>query len=164
MENKNFHFTYGLITGIIVVIIAVIFHITNVPPRSSLQYILYLPFATGVIMACMNYGKANNHLVTFGKVFTVGFKTTALITIIVLVWVIISFFVFPEMKEQAMEMAMTEIEEQDMPDDQAETGMAFFEKFYYPTMIGGAIFGNMIPGLIFSLIGAVITKKEKPRQ
>ena len=160
MENKNFHFTYGLITGLIVVINAATLHVMNIPPKSPVQYTLYLPFAVGVILACMNYAKSLDNYVTFGKVFSVGFKTTTLITLMVLAWVLLSFIIFPDIKEEYINLSMEAIENQEMDDEQREMSIGMVEKMFYPMMIGGAIFGNMIPGLIFSLIGAAVTKKK----
>lgn len=160
MENKNFHFSYGLATGLIVVVIAVIFHILKIPPKSPVQYVLYLPFAIGVIMACTNYAKAHDNYVTFGKLFSVGFKTTTLITLLVLGWVLLSFVLFPEIKDEYMNMSVEAIESQEMSDSERSTALEMSEKMFYPFMIGGAIFGNMVPGLIFSLIGAAVTKKK----
>ena len=160
MEQKNFHITYGVVAGLICVVLAAAFHVFKVPPRSPAQYILYLPFAVAVIMACINFGKANDNYVTFGKVFSVGFKTTALFTLIMVGWMVISFLVFPEMKEQFIELSVQAMKDKNVPDEQMEKGMEMMDKFYYVTMIGGTIFGNMVPGLIFSLIGAGVTKKN----
>lgn len=160
MEKKNFHFTYGLVTGLIVVVIAAAFQVMKVPPKSPVQYILYLPFAVGVIMACTNYAKSMDNYVTFGKVFTIGFKTTTLVTLLVLAWVLLSFVIFPDIKEEYINMSLQAMEEQDLTDAQIDSAMGITEKMFYPIMIGGAIFGNMVPGLIFSLIGAAVNKKK----
>lgn len=160
MEKKNFHFSYGLVAGIIMVLMAAAFFVFHVEQNSPIQYIMYLPFAVGVIMACMNYGKAMDNYVTFGQVFALGFKTTALITIFMLGWMVLSFFIFPEMKDEYVQASILAMEKQDLPESQIDEGVKMMQKFYYPMMIGATIFGNMVTGLIFSLIGAGVTKKK----
>lgn len=159
MQSKT-HLQYGLIAGIITVVLAALFQVMDVDPQSNIQYLLYLPFATGVILSCIHFAKSRNYYVTFGNVFSAGFKTTALITIIVLAWLIISFFIFPENKDIAIDATRAAMEKQGTNEKTIEETIDSYKKYYHILMIGATIFGNMFPGLIFSLIGAGITKKK----
>ena len=45
-------------------------------------------------------------------------------------------------------------------EDVVEKGLEFVRKGYWPFLIGGTIFGTLFFGLIASLAGAAITKKN----
>ena len=160
---KQTHKTYGLVIALIMVVFNVVMYITGMAfKQSALSYLGYLPFLIGIIMNANAFSKANDGYVTFGNVFSSGFKASAIITIILLAWTLLSIFViFPEMKDKAMEMAMEKMAENpDMGEEELEMGVSMMKKFFVPTMIGGIVFGTMFFGAIFSLIGAAIAKKK----
>jgi len=167
MEKKNLHMSYGFITGIIMVICQVIFYMSGIafkPGMQAVGYLVFIPFLIGVIMECVAYSKANDGFVTFGNVFGSGFKTTAIITLVMLAWAIISMFVFPDMKTKAIEMARDKmVQDQKATDEQVEMGINMMQKYWTIFLIGGTIIGDLFWGLLFSLIGGAVAKKKGPR-
>lgn len=158
--KKNTHMMYGFITAIVMVILGVILYITNLSFKPGMQYIVYIPFLIGIIMNASAYSKANNADVTFGNVFSSGFKASAIITIVSIVWSIIFIMIFPEMKEKAFEMARQQMEAKNMSEEQMDQAVEMTKKFFTPFMIAGVLFMYMLAGAIFSLIGAAIAKKN----
>ena len=74
-----------------------------------------------------------NGNVTFGNVFAHGFKTTAAVTVIMVVYTIIAIkFIFPEIMEMAMTEGTEGMEEKNMSDDQIEQALNFTRKFFVP--------------------------------
>jgi hypothetical protein len=55
------------------------------------------------------------------------------------------------------------MEGKNMSDDQIEQGIAFTKKFFTPLAIGGVLVSFLIMGVIGSLIGAAVAKKN-PQQ
>lgn len=161
MKKIQTHKSYGLVTAIAIIIIGLILHVANLSMQSWAQWIIYIPFLIGLILNAQAYAKANDHFVTFGQVWSSCFKTTAIITIISVLWGIISIYVFPDMLEKGMDMARQKMEEGgSMSEEQIDQALAMTKKFFIPFMIGGIVFGYMFFGAILSLIAAAIPKKK----
>lgn len=158
--NITSHITKGVIIGLVLVVIAIAAYFTGQQNSTWNKWAGNIVLIGGVIWACISYGKQMNNHVTFGNVFAHGFKTTIVATLISLVFSIIFLAIFPEMKEQGIEMARQELESQGkMTDDQIDTALDISRKYFWPIMIGGVLLGSLFMGVIGSLIGAAVTKK-----
>ena len=83
--------------------------------------------------------------------------------VMVIIFTVIFFLIFPEIKEKAMVLAREKMEEQgNLSDDQIDTALNMTQKFFLPITIGSIMFVYLLVGLIASLIGAGITKKDPP--
>ena|SRR6185312_10367549 len=163
MEKKQTHLIYGLVTGIIMVVVGVSIYIAGAAFIKGMQYVSYIPFLVGLILNGAAYSKANDGYVTFGNVFGSCFKAAMITTIIMIVWSITSVYVFPEMKVKALAMIQEEMAKNPkVTEDQIDTYVNMFKNHWTVITIGIVIFGNLIYGAIFSLIGAAIAKKKGP--
>jgi len=98
---------------------------------------------------------------TFGNLFAFGFKTSAVLTIIFILFLIIFNMLFPDLKEKGFEMMRGQLEEQGkISDSQIDDALEMGRKFFWPGLIGGTLLFFLIIGAIASLIGAGITKKK----
>ena len=157
------HFVAGLIIAGILIVISLITTVISSEGSQKSGWINYLIIIGGLIFFINQFGKARNNQATFGELFSYGFKTTALLTLIFVVFLIILSFVYPELKEKAIEASRAEMEKQkDASDADIERGMAIVSKYFWALAIGGTVLGFAVIGAIGSLIGAAITKKEKP--
>jgi len=164
MELKQTHIPYGFISGVVVVIVSLIIYLTGVELTSWAQYLAFIPFLAGVVMDCIAYSKANDGFVTFGNVFGSGFKTTMIITIVIIAWRVISIYAFPEMKTRAIEMAHNQLAKNpQMTDEQIDMAMNITRKFYNSITVGSALLSSLFYGAIFSLIGAAAARKKGPK-
>jgi uncharacterized protein YbaA (DUF1428 family) len=155
---------YGLFTAIACVIISLVLHFAGLSLETWAAYIAYIPFLIGVILNANAYAKANDNYVTFGNVFSSGFKMSAIVTLIMLAWAFLSLAIFPETKEQALEMAREKMaDDPRMTDEQIDMAIDMTRKYFTVGMIMGVVFGYMFVGAIFSLIGAAIPKKKGQR-
>ncbi len=159
---KQTHLMYGLVTGIVMIVIYLVLYISGLAFKPGMQYISYIPMLIGLILNANAYAKANDGFVTFGNVFSSCFKACALITILLLVWSFISTFIFPEMMDKGMEMARQSMSDRGMSDDKIEQSMEWTRKYFKLFMVAGVIFGTMFWGAILSLIAAAIPKKKGP--
>lgn len=161
LKKIQTHIKYGFVTAIIIVILAVIFHLLGIDMESWIQYFIYAVFFTGLLINAFAYAKANDNYVTYGNVFSSCFKASAIVTIVAIAWALISLVVFPETKEQAIEIAQEKMaENQNMSQEDIDQGMEMMEKGLIPIMIGGILFSYMVLGAIFSLIAAAFPKKK----
>jgi drug/metabolite transporter (DMT)-like permease len=168
MEKKvTSSVTTGLIISLGLIILAIISYISGLDQQTWYRWLSILLFMGGIIFACTNYGKQSDNKVKFGDVFAYGFKTSAVVTCIMIVFIIVFVIVFPDIKEKAMEAARKQMEEKrQLTEDQIESALAFTQKSFMVFLVLGSIFIYLIAGAISALIGAAITKKapETPFQ
>lgn len=151
----------GLIISLIVIVLGIIGYFTGIAFSGWFNWVVNIIMFGAIIFVCVHYANEKEGYVTFGNVFSHGFKVTAVIAVILLVYSLLSTtLLFPEMKEKTIEMQRLKMEERGMADDQIETAMAFTKKYFTAFMIFGVLLGTLIFGCIASLIGAAIAKKK----
>lgn len=160
MEKKNTHIPYAFVTALVMIIIGLVLHLADLSYEAWVQWLSYGIFLVGIITNAVAYSKANDGFVSFGNVFSSGFKASAIITLVMLAWSFISIMIFPEIVERGMEMTRERMENQNMSEEQLEQGMAMSQKYFKLFMTMGIVFGFMVAGALFSLIGAAIAKKK----
>ena len=160
MEKKQTHIMYGFLTALAMIIVNIVLYIAGLAFEPWAQWVSYIPFVIGIVMNAMAFSKANDEYVTFGNVFSSGFKASSIIALTMLVWSFIFMMIFPEMKDKAMEMTRERMAHQQVSDEQADQAIEMTKKYFTVFMVAGVIFGTLFFGAIFSLVGAAIAKKK----
>ncbi len=154
----------GLIISLLLIIYGLILRFTGQSQNMALVYSGTIIFVAGIIWACANYSQQLKANVTFGNEFAHGFKTSAVIIAIMLIYTIISIkFLFPEMVNQSIAITRQKLEQSGkMSDSQIDSYVSTVKDHFMLIAVANIIIGFAIIGLISSLIGAAIAKK-KPR-
>jgi membrane protein insertase Oxa1/YidC/SpoIIIJ len=163
MEQKKpiSHFIGGLIIGAVLIIYFLVLNFTGKGQDKTLGWIAYLLFAVGIIVFINLWGNAKNNNVTFGNLFGYGFKTTAIATLVIIICLVIVFMAMPDLKQKMLDEMRKGMEEQGkVDDDKIDQAMEMVTKNFMLIVIGGALFMYLLFGVIASLIGAAITKKN----
>ena len=162
MEQKKptTHFIAALVIAAIVIVYSLTLQFTGLWKNASLAWVTYLFILGGLIFFINQYGNAMNNQVTFGNLFSYGFKTTALLTLIMIAFTVIMFLLFPDIKEKMVDIARQRMEDRNTPEDQIEKGIELWKKMFWVFTIGGILLVYAIVGAIGSLIGAAVTKKK----
>lgn len=163
MEKKvTSHITKGLVISLILIVLGLVANFAGFEYETWYRYLPILILCVGVIWACISYANQMNGAVTFGNVFAHGFKTSVIVTIITLLFALLSIYViFPDSREKALEMARQEMEKnQQLSDDQIDQAIEMTRKFFMVGVIGGIILYTLIAGCISSLLGAAFAKKN----
>lgn len=158
------HLTKGFIIVLILVVLDLISGFAKFKYETWFQWIPTIILCAGLIWACISYANQMNNAVTFGNVFGHGFKTTAVVACIMVLYTLLSIFViFPETKEIAIEKTREQMEKNpDMPESAIEQGIEMTRRLFLPFAIGASLLGTLIVGAIASLIGAAVAKKNPP--
>ena len=153
----------GLLIALVVIILGIIGYFTGLGFSTTwYNWVVNLVLLAAIIFACVHFANQKEGFVTFGNVFVHGFKISAVVTIIMLVYTLLAFTVlFPDMKEKIFEMQAAQMEKQGMDEDKMEQATNAMKNFFWPITIGVTIFGTLIWGAISSLIGAAVAKKKK---
>ena len=156
------HVVKGVIVALILIVVGLVGHFAGIDMQTWFRWLPLLILCAGVIWGCIYYSQQLNGYVTFGNVFSHGFKMTAVITIIVIIWTVISVtLIFPEVKEKALDTARQQMEDRGtMSSAEIDRAVDITKRFFMVFTIGYILFGTLIVGAIASLIGAAVAKKK----
>src|SRR5829696_510347 len=164
MEEKKpvSHIVAGLLISVAVIIFFLIMNFamgTTSDPRGG--WVTYLIIIVGLVIFIQKYGKATNYQSTFGELFSYGFKATTMIVLLFVVFLFILALTMPEIKQTVLEATRLELEKQKgVKDSEIETMMEMTSKYFWVVFIGTAMFFFVLIGVIGSLIGAAMTKRQ----
>lgn len=152
----------GIMISLVLIIISLVVQFLDLTQNKAISSIGILLFFAGIIWSDITYAKQLNGNVTFGNVFSDGFKTSAAVAAIMVVFTIISFkILFPESIDKILEQSRLDMaKDNKLSDDQIETAISMTKKFFIPFAIGGSIVMYLLGGVIASLIGAAVAKKN----
>ena len=165
MEEKKVmtHQMKGLLLSLIVIALGLIGYFTKLSEKSGFSWAINAVLFIGIIWGCIYFANQKDGQVTFGNVFSHGFKMTAVITVIVLVWTLLSVnLLFPDMKDRALELARQRMEEKGkMSDSDIDKAIGWTKQYFTLFLVLGVLIGTAILGLIASLLGAAFAKKNQ---
>lgn len=156
------HVVKGLIVALLLIVLGLVGHFAGIETQAWFRWLPLIILLAAIIWACTYYSTQLNGYVTFGNVFAHGFKMTAVITIILILWTAISVtLIFPEMKEKALDTARQQMEDRGtMSSAEIDRAVDITRRFFMVITIGYILFGTLIVGAIASLIGAAAAKKK----
>lgn len=155
------HTVAGLLIAAAVIVVSIILNFIGKAGGSFGTLLPYIIIIAGLIILIGQYAKAVNYTATFGNLFSYGFKTTTVIIIIFIGFLILFNLIFPEFREKTMDMARQRLEEQgNFSEDQINQSVAILRKNFWPFTIGATMLGFAVIGAIGSLIGASVAKKR----
>ena len=161
MEQKiTTPLTKAVIISLILIAISMATAFLDQNVNSSFRWLGYVVFVIGIILSIWQYGKQVDHQSAFGNYFAHGFKTTAIVTIIMIFYIVIFMALFPEFKEKAFEEARKGMQGKNLTEEQIDKGIEFTKRFFTVLLIAGSLLYYLILGAIAALIGAAITKKN----
>jgi hypothetical protein len=152
----------GLVISLIIIVFSMIIYFTGQTANQTLSYLQYVILIGGIIWSCISYAKQLNGNVSFGNVFAYGFKTTAVVIVLVTIYTILAIKVlFPDMLNIVIEQTKEKMRKQpNVTDEQMDTAVNFIKNNFMTIAIAGTIVLFGFVGLISSLIGAAIAKKN----
>src|SRR5882724_7065927 len=97
--------TVGVVISLILIVLSIVMYFANLYTQTWAQYIGLIILVGGILWSVINHGRERNHEVTFGNLFSFGFKVAAVATCIVVLYTVLSGYIFPEAKQKIIEMA-----------------------------------------------------------
>jgi len=152
----------GLILALISIVTFVAFYVTGRSfDKSGLSYLPMLLVVGLLIFFVIKYSNDKDNNVTFGNCFGYGFKSTAIMALIVFAFVLIFVLVQPSYKQEFLDFMSAEMDKDPkITEDQKATTMNAMDKFFMISILGGGLFMNLLIGCVASLIGAAVAKKN----
>ena len=155
----------GILIALILIVVDLIGGFAHLRMEKWFSWISTIILAAALITVSINYGKQKNNQVTYGNVFGYAFKIALVISLVIVVYSLLSSYViFPEFRDQLLEKARADMEAKGgMTEEQIDAGMAITKKFIQPIPLSiFAFLGTLFFGTIAALIGAAVTKKNPP--
>ncbi|MEO7311265.1 MAG: DUF4199 domain-containing protein [Chitinophagaceae bacterium] len=158
-----------IVKGVIITLAVIAFAVTTaligIEKAKNFGWVQYLIIIGGIIWACISYSSQNEANVTFGNVFAHGFKVTAVVTCLFILYMVLALkVIFPGIREQSIAIMKTEIAKQPKKPNQDSEQMEKIIKGVSDNFVLITATGTMIVFLIVgaaaSLAGAVVAKKN----
>jgi uncharacterized membrane protein YphA (DoxX/SURF4 family) len=165
MQNKQLSsIMAGLILFMFTAVYSLVINFGKLQGNQAFAWISYSIIILGIMLFVIRYANDNHGTLSFGNLFAYGFKTTATVAVLFIIFMLIFYMLFPEYKEQLFEISRQKalINAKAEDKERIEKGMEMFKKFFYVGLIAGITFSYAILGAIGSLIGASVSKKNQP--
>lgn len=165
MEKKiTSRITKGVIIAALLILLDLLLQklYESVPDGTRYLLRLLITFA-GVLASCIIYSRQSGGGLAFGDVFSHGFKTTAVVAFIMAVYSFVAVkWIYPAPSAAEMEAAVRSIEQQgNTLHEEAKQMAAQAAKNRWIVYVSISLFVSLVPGLLGSLAGAAITKKNQ---
>jgi hypothetical protein len=171
MEPKKltlgkFAMNYGIILGLIMILISVITYVTGMALEGVQwpNWIYYVVFPIIILYAISQFKKQNLNILSLSQALKIGVLIGIFSAIVIMIYsMIFNYLIDPEFMGQMMEVARDKmLENPKMTEEVVEQSMKFVEMFSNPAISGAFMIAmSAIFGLIYSLIGGLIMKREE---
>jgi Protein of unknown function (DUF4199) len=156
--NKFTPLVKGLITGLVMLAIAVALSFVSYDGNEGWSYIIYAIYAAGVIWTLIDYSKSEAYTGKFGAIFAQGFRCFVVVTLIMVAFTFIYSMQHPEYAEKSAIIYKEELVKREKNRTPAEIDkeVATFKKGYTTAIVSTSIFGYLVLGVFFTAAGAGI--------
>ena len=153
-----------LLLSLLLVVVDLIGGFANLRFTSWYKWISTIILVGVLIFFCIQYANEQTEGATFGKIFGYGFRIALFISILMVVYTIISvMFIFPEFIDQVLVRTRTEMENKgSLSEDQIDRAITMTKKYFLPGALVFAFLGTLFFGTIGSLLGAAFARKSEP--
>jgi hypothetical protein len=155
---------YGLLTGLVGIVISLVLNMSHLE-QSPVKWLSVAVLIGGIILGQKAYKQANGLFMSYGEGLGVGVIVSGVSAVLSAVFSYIYVtFIDPEMTARILDKARADMEARgNMTDAQIDQAMHFTSMFVQgPALVGVALVGGIVMGLLVSLITAAILKNPKP--
>ena len=169
-QPKKFILNYGLLVGIISVVLGVVLYVTNshLTPHWGFAVLTYALFILFVVWGIKAFKSDNGGFLGLGEAIKVGIGIALVAGLISSLWtVLLSEVIEPDYSEQMAVVQRDAMIEQNlnMTQEQMDAAMEFMEPFQSPLItIPIFLVGYIFFGLIVSLIAGLVMRQKRPHE
>ncbi len=156
MMNKFSPLVKGLITGLLMLGLALGLSFTKQSADSGWSYLIYGIYAAGILWTLFDYSKSPDYKGTFGSLFSQGFRCFVVVTLIMVIFTGIYAKMHPEYAEQSAVFYKEELVKRSKDKTPAEIDKEVegYKKSFTTSLISTSIFGYLVIGVFFTAAGA----------
>ena len=165
MKKKSNDFIgKGVLISLILVVVDLIGGFAHLRFENWFKYIGTVIMLAGIIIFCLQYAKEKTDGVRFGNVFGYGFKIALVISVVMIIYTLISVnLIFTDYVDQVLVKAKADMEAKgNLTEDQIDQGLNMTKKFLQPVPLAlFAFLGTLFFGTIAALLGGAFAKKSE---
>lgn len=165
MDRKGIILKWGLIGGVLSIIIGLIAYLLNMTDSKLVQYLSILIMLGAIVFAHFEYrDKLNNGFAKFGELFRVGFLVSLVISFISLIWFYLYVsFLDTDLIARTLSKVESDMVERGLSGEGLDQALNMTKKFMTPLYMSlTGFFYAAILGLVVTLVSALIIRNENP--
>ncbi len=152
----------GLITGLLMIGLSLLFYYTGQPVDSPFQYLIYIIYAAGIVWTLYDFSRSAENKNKFAAFFLEGFKCFIVITLLMVVFTFVFNKLHPEFKDQMAEAYKTElVKKGNSTEAEMLTNVEKMKSYYLTMLISGAVFGYLLIGAIIAASTSLLFLRRK---
>lgn len=161
----KFAINYGVILGVVMILIGVISYVTGLALEGKQwpQWLYYIIFPIVIFYAISQFKKQNANVLSLGQAIKIGLVIAAISAVVYIIYgLIFNYIIDPEFMGQVKEVVRDKmLEAPNATQEIVDQQMKMVEMFMNP-IVGSALWIglSLFFGLIYSLIGGLVMKKE----
>lgn len=144
--------------------IALAVYYSNLPPDSTVQYLIYAVYAMGIVWTLIAYRRSSAFTGKFGDLFNQGFRCFIVVMIIMVAFTFAFSKMHPEFSEEsakAYKEALLKEKVKDKTPEEIDEEVSRYKNRYTTVLVYGAIFGYLIIGAgVTAAASAVLTRRK----
>ena len=144
----------GLYTGLLMIAASLFsLYVLKDPVESYFQYVLYCLFCFGIVWSVVSYYRYASGKKNFNGLFSIGFKTFIVVTLLMAVFTYIYFSFHTDFRDSkiAENSRLLTLQGNHLPKE-IEANAAELKKMFLPMMLSAAIFRYLILGALITAI------------
>ncbi|RYY97994.1 MAG: DUF4199 domain-containing protein [Chitinophagaceae bacterium] len=152
----------GLLIAAAMILVHVLIHVTGQYLNTPLVYAGYLPLPLGILYFVYRYAQAQGGTASFGNLFAYGFKITAVVIVIMVIYSALFYTVLPQYKDRIMEASLQAQEfggKQGIDDEAGNEKIANRDDHFIQWTVSFTLFRLLFIGVLASLLAAAISPK-----
>ena len=151
----------GLITGVLMIVLALSFFYSHLPFDSPFQYVIYVAYTFGIVWTLFDFAKNGNHSNKFGEFFSQGFKCFIVVTLLMVVFTLVFNKLHPEFKDMMGDAYRKDlVSKGNKTPPEIEVAVKQAKDFYIVMLVSGAIFAYLIIGAVVTLVTTFMLRRR----
>lgn len=156
----------GLMTGLLMIGIALTSFYGRLAGDSPLQYLIYLAYTGGVAWTINSYKKSESYTGKFWDIFNQGFRCFIIVTLLMVLFTVVFSKMHPEFANTQTELYKAQLIKESTSKTPAEINEAVsnYKNGYTTMLVYSSIFGYLIFGAavtaVLTLLSALTTRRN----
>lgn len=154
---------YGLITGVAMVLLSLLFYVLDVTMTGWIQYASLVILLAGIVVGTLAYrDKCSRGYLSYGRSLGSGVLISVVVGLIMAIYSYLFFNFFdPGELLKLKQIAEEKMFEKGLTDEQVEQAMSMTKMFMTPVFIAiSGLFSMALWGTVFSLLASIFIKKN----
>ncbi|GAA4329200.1 DUF4199 domain-containing protein [Flaviaesturariibacter amylovorans] len=153
----------GLIIAAAMIAAHIGIHVSGNFLNTTAVYLGYLPLPLGLLYFVRRHAHAQGTGATFGNLFAYGFRITAVVIVIMVIYAALFYTVLPQYKDRIMEASMKAQEfgnKQTIDDEAGTEKLARRDDHFIQWTVSFTLFRLLFIGALSSLLAAAVSPKH----